>query len=271
MRNKQSKLITSLTILLGASLAVVSFYGGFVPWVYERETASMAAQGKGQDIVDLFLVVPLLIVSLIFLLRKSRIAIFIFSGTILYILYSFFIYSFGVHFNNLFLLYCLTLGLSLYTFILIMSEFTKKDVENWFSDGVPVRSTGVYFILVAVLFYMLWFKDVLPAIVNDSVPKSVSDYDLLVNPVHVLDMAVMLPALIIAAALLMRRRRLGFILAPVLLVFLIILATALVGMLIMLKANGISEEASVAGIFVVLAVVSGSFLFLFLKKVKSVS
>lgn len=268
MESKQLKIITILTVVLSIALAIVSYYGAFVSSTYERDAASMAAQGIGQDIVDLFFVVPLLIIALVFMLRKNKLAYFIFSGTVFYILYSFFIYSFGVHFNNLFLLYCLTLGISLYTFILVISELNRMDVQNWFSNKVPARSIGIYFIFIALIFYLLWLKDIVPAILSNTIPKTVSDYNLLVNPVHVLDIAIALPALIITAILLIRKHRLGIILTPVFLVFIIILTIALIAMVIMLKIKGISDETSVAGIFIILAIISIIILSLFLKNIK---
>jgi len=109
MQNKQFKILTVLTLLLAIALTIVSFFGAFVKDTYERDSASMAAQGKGQDLVDLFFVLPLLLLSFIFMQRNSKVAYYIYGGTIFYILYSFFIYCFGVYFNKLFLLYCLTL------------------------------------------------------------------------------------------------------------------------------------------------------------------
>ncbi len=268
MKNMPLKIITILTIILSIFIIVVSYYGAFVFSTYERDAASMAAQGIGQDIVDLFFVVPLLIVSLLFMHRKNKTAYFIFSGTVFYVLYSFFIYSFGVHFNNLFLFYCLILGLSLYTFILVINELNGMDVKEWFTNNVPVRSIGIYFILVALMFYLLWFKDIVPAILSNTIPKSVSDYNLLVNPVHVIDIAIALPGLIITAILLMKRQRLGFILTPVFLVFTIILTVALIAMVIMLQIKGISDETSVAGIFAILSIISTVLLVLFLKNIR---
>jgi hypothetical protein len=268
MDMRHLKTITILSALLAVSLAAVSFSGAFIPRAYEREVPSMAAQGVGQDIVDLFLVVPLLLLSLVFIRKKSRVAVFVFGGTVFYVLYSFVVYAFGVHFNNMFILYCATLGLSFYLFILIMHEAGRMEVEGWFGPGLPSRFIGGYLILVAVMFYLLWLKDTLPAVLGGSVPSSVSDYNLLVNPVHVLDMAVALPGLIIAALLLVRKRRLGYILAPIALVFTIVLAIALTGMVLMVKARGIGEDASIAGIFVVLAFISMFLLVLFLKKMR---
>ncbi|MBC8183311.1 hypothetical protein H8E88_19570 [candidate division KSB1 bacterium] len=267
MPTNQLKILTVLTVLLAVTLIIVSFFGAFVSGTYERDSASMAAQGKGQDLVDLFFVVPLLFLSLIFMQRNNKVACFIYGGTIFYILYSFFIYCFGVNFNKLFLLYCLTLGLSLYSFILFMGELNRMDVHKWFGENVPTRSIGIYLLIVAAMFYLLWFKDIIPAILNNSIPASVSDNNLLVNPVHVLDIAFALPGLIIATVLLLKKHRLGYILAPIFLVFTIILAIALTGMVIMLKLNNISENISIAFIFIFLAIISFIFLFLFLKNI----
>ena len=261
--------IRILTILLTISLAVVSIFGVFVEKTYEREVASMAAQGAGQDLVDLILVVPLMVFSMIFMQKGSKIATFLFGGTVLYTLYSFVIYALGVHFNNLFLLYCLTLGCSFYLFTLYLLQFNKVDVKEWFTQKVPVRLTGIFFILIAAIFYMMWLKDVVPALLNDTVPESVSDYDLLVNPVHVLDIAIMLPGLVITAVLLMKGKKLGYIFAPILLVFIIILAIALAAMIVMLKVKGVSDDISVGIIFIVLALISSIFLVLFLGKLKN--
>jgi hypothetical protein len=269
MKKENLKSLTILTLALSITLTIVSYYGAFVPGTYERDAASMAAQGMGQDIVDLFLVVPLLIISLIFMYKEKRAAFFLYSGTVFYILYSFFIYAFGVHFNNLFLLYCATLGLSLYAFIIINIKLSAMNIRDWFSDKMPVRSIGIFMIIVSVMFYMLWLKSIIPAIMTNTVPKDVSDYGLLVNPVHVLDLAIALPGLIIIAILFMKKHTIGFMFAPVVLIFVLILTVALIGMVILMKIKNISDDISLMYIFIVLALISGWFSFLFFKNLKS--
>jgi hypothetical protein len=269
MRNGHLKLITILTIILAISLTVVSYFGAFVPTTYEREVASLAAQGVGQDLVDLFFVVPMLLIALLFMYKNKKSAYLIFSGTVFYVLYSFFVYCFGVHFNNLFLLYCLTLGTSLYLFISVIVRISDMEIQIWFSDKLPVKSIGVFFIVIALMFYTLWLKDVVPAILNHTIPASVSDYNLLVNPVHVLDIAIALPGLIVTAVLLFRKNRFGLLFTPIFLVFIIILTIALAAMVIVVQQRGISNEGSVAGIFIFLAMISSVFLGLFLRRLKN--
>jgi len=48
-----------------------------------------------------------------------------------------------------------------------------------------------------------------------------------------------------------------------------VLAAALIGMVIMLKVKGLSDDTSLAGIFAFLAVISSIFLYAFLRHIKS--
>lgn len=260
--------IIYLSVILALLLIVVSFSGVFIAEIYQRETLSMAAQGVGQDIFDLFIVVPLVLISLYYAIKGSRTALFILGGTVLYTTYSFFIYSFGIHFNSLFVFYCFTLGASFYLLIIIMTDVISTDVENWF-DKLPLKSTAVFFIVIAIIFYYLWFSDIIPALLSNSVPESVSNYKLLVNPVHVMDLAFILPGLILTSILLIRKRRVGFVLAPILLIFITEMSLALIAMALMLNIRNINEDITLVIIFGLLALLSIIYLVLFFRKLKT--
>ncbi len=271
MKLENPKAVIYLSAVVALFLTIVSFAGGFIPGTYQRETLSMAVQGIGQDILDLFVVVPLLLLSIFFSSRGSRTALFIAAGTTFYIMYSFFIYSFGIHFNYLFLFYCFTLGSSFYLFILILNELLRIDVEKWLEGNIPVKSTAAFFIFIAAMFYFLWFSDILPAVFSNSIPSSVKDYNLLVNPVHVLDIAFILPGLITISIMLIKRKKIAFILSPVVLIFVILLSLALIAMAVMLTVRNVTEDFSLAGIFSVLAIISLLYLIKFLRSVKLLS
>ena len=244
-----------LTPFLAISLAAVSVVGAFLPGTYERDAARIAAQVVGQDLVDLFLVVPLLLVSFYLARQGKRAAMLLYGGTLAYIMYSFVIYAFGLHFNRYFLLYCSTLGLSLYAFIVWLKGAGQFGWNAWFT-GLPVKGVSVFLILVAMIFYGLWLASVLPSTLGDTVPEEIRQNDFLVNPVHVIDMAFALPALMIAGVLLWRRRSMGYLLAITSLVFIILLTLALAAMMLMLKFRGISEEVTVVLVFGVICIVS---------------
>ena len=269
MKLHHSISIIYLSVTLGLFLTVVSFSGAFIAEIYQHETSSLAAQGAGQDIFDLFVIVPLILISLFYASRGAGTALFLLGGTVFYIMYSFFIYSFGIHFNSLFLFYCFTLGLSFYLFVIIINELMLKDIETWFGGNIPVRSTAAFLIIVAVMFYILWLSDIIPAILSNSAPSSVNSDSLMVNPVHVMDLAFILPGLIITAVLLIKKRRLGIILTPILLIFIIQMSLALIAMAIMLNIRDISADLSLIGIFGILTVISIIFLRLFFRRMKT--
>ncbi len=268
--NKQTlSTIKFLTILLSVLLAIVSYMGAFVEGTYEREVASLGAQGIGQDLVNLFFVVPVLLISFFLMQRHNKAAIFVYGGTVFYILYSFIVYCLGIHFNQLFILYCGILGLSFYLFIFFIYSLNQLDIKSWFNTGIPKKLMGYYLIIVALIFYILWLSDIFPAVINNTIPKSVSDYKLLVNPVHVIDLSIALPGLIISSILLIKNKKFGYIFAPVFLVFTIILTIALAAMVYVVWLKGLNEDPSIAIIFMVLACISSSLLFLYLKKLKA--
>ncbi len=118
------------------------------------------------------------------------------------------------------------------------------------------------------MFYFLWFSDIIPAISKNSIPASVSDYNLLVNPVHVMDLSFILPGLIITSVLLIKGRPMGFVLAPILLIFTVLMSLALVAMAVALNIKDVSSDFSLVVIFCVLAIFSIIYLIVFFKRMK---
>jgi len=264
---KHIKVLRILTILLALSLAIVSVAGAFLAETYARDAASMEAQGVGQDLVDLLVAVPLLLVSFYHAAKGNRLFTLIYGGTLFYILYSFIIYCFGVHFNQFFLLYCLTLSLALYAFIILFSDLRVRKPELWF-EKAPVNLVSVYMIVIACVFYILWLKSIVPAIIHNEVPKDVADYALLVNPVHVIDLVFALPGLIVGAVLIRRNLGMGYIIASFALVFMVLLTLALAAMVLVLVMRGISEDFTIAIVFAVLFVISIGISLVFFRKLK---
>jgi hypothetical protein len=270
MERSHFKTLRWLTYLLSVTLGVVSIAGAFLPGTYSRDSVSLAAQAAGQDLVDLFLVLPLLLLSFRSVTRGNRRGTLIYGGVLAYLVYSFVIYAFGVYFNRFFLFYCATLGLSLYAFILYMGAMRKAGLENWFRK-VPAKPIAGYLMIVALVFYVLWFRSILPAIISNVVPAEVADNHLLVNPVHVIDLAFALPALLIGAFLVWRQKAMGYLIASLALVFMVLLTVALVMMVVMLVVRGINEDDTVALVFGILSVVSVWMLLLLLRKLEPVN
>lgn len=268
MKKNQLGVLNSLSIALFICMGFASVMGIFVDSTYQREMPSLAAQGVGQDIINLFVGGPIMLVSLLFMNRGSKSASWIFAGAIFYYLYSYIIYTFGIHHNNLFLVYCATLALSSYIFIFWFHYHAGLDIKSWFSKAPPVKGTAVFLLAIAAMFYVIWLVDIVPPLLKGEAPLSVQKNNYAPNPIHAIDLSFALPGMIITSILLFKKHKLGYLIAPILLVFIVILAIALIAMMVMIKARGLSDDVSVAYIFSVLAVIGCLVLVLFLRRLK---
>ena len=75
---------------------------------------------------------------------------------------------------------------------------------------------------MAVFFAFVWLSEDVPALLAGTTPASVIAMALPTNPVHILDLAFFLPAVIITGVMLIKRVALGYTLAPAFLVFLVL-------------------------------------------------
>lgn len=99
---------------LATLLAVASLGGLFLPFTYKEETPIHAAQYVGNDVGNLAVIVPALLIAAILARRGSVAARLVWMGTLIYLLYDFLGYALAAHFNSMFLAYCGVLGLSFY-------------------------------------------------------------------------------------------------------------------------------------------------------------
>ncbi|MEZ5071516.1 MAG: hypothetical protein R2751_11250 [Bacteroidales bacterium] len=265
MKTSHLKTLNALAGPLFLCMGLASAFGIFLPDTYARELPSFAAQGAGQDVVNLFLGGPLLLGSLWFMNRGSKTASWIYGGMLFYYLYSYIIYTFGIHYNSFFLLYCATLALSTYSFIFWVSAHAGTDLRTWFTKAPPVRFTSVFILVIAALFYMIWLKDILPPLFQGDAPQFVKDNNYQVNAVHAIDLSFALPGLIVVGILLWKGRPMGLLLAPVVLVFIVVLTVALAAMILAVRLRGLSDDASLVVIFGVLALIAATILVRFLK------
>lgn len=174
----------------------------------------------------------------------------------MYLTYTFLIYCFAIHFNKLFVVYCLCLGLSFYAFALFLFAIIKEKIKISVENKTLLRFTGIYFIVIAVLFYLLWLSEIIPSILENKIPKSVTEAGLFTNAVHVIDLSVVLPAIFITGILLLKRNTLGFILTPMLLTFFVLMDITIGMLTVIMKMKGLDTELSVAVIMALLALLS---------------
>jgi hypothetical protein len=212
-----------LSWLLLVVTVVISLMGLLRESTYARETFNWRTQGEGQDYVDLFLLSPALLLCVFLSGRGKRLATFFHGGILLFFVYTYVIYAFAVHFNQLFLFYCAGLGLSVYALVAWFSE-NASVAPGWFDTKRSTKFPSIFLLVNGLLFYLLWLKEDLPAVWNGTVPADLSAGQFFTNPVHVLDLSLLLPAFLYAGHQLYRKRPAGYLLAPTILCFSISMA-----------------------------------------------
>jgi hypothetical protein len=259
-----------IALSLAAALlaAVASAAGIYVPGIYARETASWAAQGVGQDIVNLFVLCPALLLSAYHAASGSTRGLLVWLGLLMYFVYSYLLYAFFVHFNTLFPVYVAVLSLSFWAGIGALSGVSLERLTSVFDRRRPYRAHGLYRMVSAVLFSALWLSDIVPALASGTMPPEVTEAGLPVNPVHVLDLAFVLPAMMATAVLLWKRDLYGLLFTVPLLTFAAAMGMAIIGMSVVMGARGLGESTGVIAVFAVLVAIALDLTFVFLRNVR---
>jgi hypothetical protein len=228
-----------------ASAIGIAFEGS----IYGGETENWRAQSVAQDIVNVAVAYPALVILALLAFNGSLPAYLGWLGALGYSAYTYTIYAFSVHFGPLFPLYVAVWGISIYALVGGLLSLNIDRVKERFNAQAPVRSTATLLLLIGIAFYLLWLSDVVPAAIQGDTPQALIDAGLPSNPVHVLDLGVFLPLMLAAGLLLWRRRGLGYCLAPPLLVATMLLGLGIIAIQIVLVERGLEEDLAIAGFF----------------------
>jgi hypothetical protein len=245
------RLALAAAILMG----LASAGGIWLPFAYVQETASWAAQGTGQDIVNLAVVLPAMLIALHAASAGSLRAVLVVLGLLIYLVYSYVLYAFFVHFNLLFPVYVATLGTSFWALVGAVLDVRHDRIRELFEDKTG-RAQSVYLMVSGLLFGVLWTSSIATSIVSGQTPRDLVEAGLPVNPVHVLDLAFVLPAMVVTSILLWKRHPLGWLWAVPLVTFAAAMGSAIVGMMAVMKTAGLPVSAAVVAAMAVSASVA---------------
>jgi len=245
-----------LSIPIAVLLAVAAGGGVFVPSLY-RDAPFFATQAVAQDFITLFVVLPTLVVSAWLAGHRSDRGRLVWLGALAYLVYSYIIDAFVVRFNSLFVVYVALLGCALYALIGGVVTTDMNGIKARFAGRAPVKSVSVFLAVLALTFYAAWLSEAIPAGLDGTVPLSVQQNGTPTNAVHVLDMAWMLPAFLIAAVGLARKTALGYTLAGATLTFVVLLALAVLSIVVFMVRGRypvVIPQVALFGTFFVLSI-----------------
>lgn len=259
------KIIYINSIAIAVLVVIATLSGLFWKGLYKHDTVSMAAQGMGQDLITLVICVPLLLLSLYLISRNSLRGQLIWMGTLFYFAYTYAVASFGVAYNQLFLIYVALFSISMYTFLYGLLSLDVKQIKKHVSPGVTIKIAGLFLVIMAVLVVFMWVSMIVGSLLTGAAPSKLESYTTLA--VQAMDLAVLLPAAVISGILLLKGKEWGYTLVSILLVKISLLGTAILSMIFFMVQNGVSVALGEVLIFTIIAVLGITIAIAFYSKI----
>lgn len=283
---KYKKSISILTVLIAVFSLIAAIYG-ILPGqgsnfdftslngqtvtihgkgLYQNDSASVAAQAIGQDIVTIVLGIPLLLISL-YLTRTGRIkGKLLLTGTLGYFLYTYVSYSFLSMYNSFFLIYIAIMSMSFFAFTLSMMSFNLESLNLNFSGRMPVKLVGGLLIFIACILGLMWLKMIITPLISGAIPSALEHYTTLT--IQALDLGFVVPTAILSGILLIKRRSFGYLLATVMTIKETALLAAITAMIVSQAAAGIQVGGAVIAAFSLFDVIIIACLIIIIRNVK---
>jgi len=190
-------------------MAVESGLGVIVTDLYPEAPWAIAAL-RGNDLVTLVLVAPLLGVGVARGRRSDRWALVWLSG-LLYGVYNFAYYAFGTAFNDLFLLHIATLALSIAGLIGLVASLDAPAIASGFEAVPGRRLIAGFMVFVGTALMTAWGGFSLRFALTGQLPDDVMPPSA-VHLVYALDLSLLAPSFLVGGVLLWRRAPWGYVL-----------------------------------------------------------
>ena len=222
----------------GDPFPVVSIYGERVELygdgIYAYNTVLKAAANKGTD-ATMVLVAILFIISTVKSKKRNK-HTFYQLGFLTGLLYYASFLVFGVTFNQLFPVYLLLFSATLFTFIFLLSALIRNNNLSNMLQAVTLKGTAI-FIIISGCSALVWLQFIIPALISGEPLAHMEIYT--TEPTFVLDLAIILPTYLGCGIAMLNQKQIGYKLAPILLVFIIIVGLTVISQTIFQTAMGI--------------------------------
>jgi hypothetical protein len=139
--------------------------------------------------------------------------------------------------------------------VLTLVSFDLPGLPSHFSLDLPRRGIGLFLIVSGVILALVWLGlSIVPALLQGTTPPEVASYTTFMS--GVMDLGVVAPALVVAGALLLRRVPIGYLLAPMMLAFAVMLGSNLIAAGITQLLGGVMSVGQAMGFTVPFAILT---------------
>jgi hypothetical protein len=201
--NLNLKFAYLFTLIIAAIMTIASV-DGIINQSTIYPTEELQRTFMPNDVVNLIIGVPILLGSLWLTHREKLIGLLFWPGALLYVLYNYVAYLFGIPFNVLSLLYLSLITMSAYTIIGIVASINGRVVQQRLTGRVPERLAGGVTAGFGLLFMLRVVAIMVLAFFNQTSVESTE------IAVMIADFIVG-PAMIIGGILLWRHEALGYV------------------------------------------------------------
>lgn len=251
------QVVGTIAILVLSTAAVL--IGLFRPAHY-RDSPYFLAQIFGQDVVTLVVGVPLLAVGLWLARQGSLRGYIVWLGALGYMLYTWASYALMLYFNEFFLGYVALFGLSLYVFVGGLLDLDVKGLDTERFARMPDRGLIGYLVGMGAFIAIGWLADIVPATLTGGVPETVALGQVPTSVIYAIDLAILLPAVILVAWWVYHARVWGYVFSGVILVKFLTLGLAVMAMeyrMWQASQGGVPATIAMFGIIVLVSAVLG--------------
>jgi hypothetical protein len=144
---------SALSVVIAILMAVASLAGLFFQSAI-YPTIELRRAFVSNDVVNLFVGLPILLSSLALAQRGKLIGLLFWPGALFYVTYNYIAYAFAMPFTWLFALYLVLVALSVYALIHLLSRMDATTIQQQLSGVVPERLAGGVLVGFGVLFFL---------------------------------------------------------------------------------------------------------------------
>ncbi|MGZ8571497.1 MAG: hypothetical protein ACXWW5_04645, partial [Actinomycetota bacterium] len=191
-------------LMIAASVAGLAIDGVYREGDWAREAL------RGGDLVTLMLAAPILILALTLSIRGSHRAEPVWIGMLIYAVYNYAFYAFGTTFNDLLLLHIALLSMSVFALACAVPNLDRAAIAATFREAIAARWVGLALAVVGVAQGGLWLfvvgRNAVTGELLADVPVAAQ------HLVFTLDLALLVPALVVGGIMLFLRKPFGYLL-----------------------------------------------------------
>lgn len=227
---------------VGATLSIIvlstasALLGLLRPGHYNDAPAQVELY-RVQDATILLVGVPVLALGLWYARAGSLRGRLVWLGALAYTAYTWATVGLQVSFNELFLVYTALVSLSLAALVGGVLGTDPTAVRDALDGRVSPRRYSALLVVIGAGLAGLWLSDIVPALLAGEDPQIVRESGQQALVSHFVDLAVVVPALLLSAAWLRQRRAWGYVAAGVVLVLGATLAPGIAAMTVVIATG----------------------------------